>query len=163
MSHYEFEDGEPRIIVEKHSSGIGTLILGMAIGAGVALLFAPRSGAATRRVVRDRALRARQAAEDAVSGVRDGVTDTFHDARRRVEERLDSARQAIDLKKEQVHRAMDAGRAAAKEAREDLEVRLTETRAAYGAAGAPAPQGRPGRPGRTDGRGTDTAAELDEE
>jgi hypothetical protein len=40
-------------------------------------------------------------------------------------------RQAVDLKKQQVHRAMDAGRAAAREAREELEQRIAETKAAY--------------------------------
>ena len=43
------------------------------------------------------------------------------------------ARQAIDLKRRQVHRAMDAGRAAAREARDELEHRIAETKAAYNA------------------------------
>jgi hypothetical protein len=63
--------------------------------------------------------------------VTDTVVDTFQDARRRVEERIDSAREAIEVKKEQVHRAMEAGRAAAQEAREELERRIAETKASY--------------------------------
>jgi hypothetical protein len=35
------------------------------------------------------------------------------------------------VKKEQVHRAMEAGRAAAQQAREELERRIAETKAAY--------------------------------
>src|SRR5512146_2741530 len=46
---------------------------------------------------------------------------SFHDAKGRVERRIEEARQAVELKKQQVTRAMEAGRAAARQAREDLE------------------------------------------
>jgi gas vesicle protein len=133
MSRNSFDDDEPYVVIERHGSGIGSFLLGAAIGAGMALLLAPRSGAATRRDIKRRAMRVRRAAEQKVSDVTNNVTDTFSDARRRVEERIDSAREAIDLKKRQVSRAMDAGRAAAREAREELETRIAETKAAYGA------------------------------
>jgi hypothetical protein len=57
--------------------------------------------------------------------------DSFHEARRRVEEQIDTARQAIDLKKRQVTIAVDAGRAAAEEARLELEGRIAASKAAY--------------------------------
>jgi gas vesicle protein len=134
MSRYTFDENEPYVVIERESSaGIMPFLIGAALGAGVALLLAPRSGAATRRDIKRRARRVRRAAEDAVSDVTQNVTDTFNDARRRVEEQIDSAREAIDLKKRQVHRAMDAGRAAAREARGELESRIAETKAAYNA------------------------------
>jgi len=142
MSRYEFEDGEPHVVIEKHEAGIGSFLLGIAIGAGVALLFAPRSGAATRRSLRRRAMRMRRVAEDVMADATENVADTYQDARRKVEERLDSAREAIDLKRRQVNRAMDAGRAAAREAREELEQRIAETKAAYNAGAAVARNGR---------------------
>jgi len=142
MSRYEFEDFEPHVVIERHEPGIGSFLLGIAIGAGVALLFAPRSGAATRRSLRRRAMRVRRAAEDVMTEATENVADSFQDARRKVEERLDSAREAIDLKKKQVNRAMNAGRAAAREARADLEQRLAETKAAYNAGVAVARNGR---------------------
>lgn len=132
MSRYTFDENEPYVVIERESSaGIMPFLIGAALGAGVALLLAPRSGADTRRDIKRRAMRVRRAAEGAVSEVTHGVTDTFSDARRRVEERIDSAREAIDLKRRQVHRAMDAGREAAREAREELEHRIAETKAAY--------------------------------
>jgi gas vesicle protein len=135
MSRYQFDDDEqPYIVVERHSdSSIGSLLLGIALGAGVALLLAPRSGAATRRDIKRRALRVRRAAENVATDVTDTVMDTFQDARRRVEDQIDTARHVLDVKREQVHRAMEAGRAAAQEAREELEQRIAETKAAYGA------------------------------
>lgn len=132
MSRYDFDD-EPHVVIERHSAGVGTFLLGVAIGAGVALLFAPRSGQATRREIKRGAKRVQRAAENAASNATGTVVDTFQDARRKVEEQIDSARQAIDLKRQQVNRAMDAGRAAAREARDELEQRIAETKAAYGA------------------------------
>lgn len=131
MSRYEFEDDEPYVVIEHQSSGIGSFLIGVAIGAGIALLVAPRSGLETRRDIKRRARRARRAAERVATNVQDQVTGTFYDARRRVEEQIDSARQAVELKKQQVQRAMDAGRAAAHEARDELERRIAETKAAY--------------------------------
>jgi gas vesicle protein len=137
MSRYEFDEDDAVVVIEKHSAGVGSFLVGIAIGAGVALLFAPRSGAVTRRGIKRRAWRVRKSAEQAVTDVTDSVVDSFNDARRRVEDQIDSARQAIDLKKQQVHRAVEAGRAAADEARAELEHRIAETKAAYSAgAGA---------------------------
>ena len=128
-------DGEPYIVIEKHSGDLGNLLVGLLIGAGVALLFAPRSGQETRRDIRRKA----RAATDAVKGVAEEVTgqvmETFEGAKVRVEEQIESARSAIEAKKRQVSRAMEAGREAAAEAREDLENRLVETKAAYAAGG----------------------------
>jgi len=142
MSRFEYDEDEPYVVIERRSASIGSFLLGVALGAGAALLLAPRSGAATRRDIRRRALRVRRAAERAANDVTDSVVDKFQDARRKVEEQIDTARQAIDLKKRQVYRAMDAGRAAAHEAREELEQRIAETKAAYGAGAAVARAGR---------------------
>ncbi len=130
---YQDPDDHPYIVIEKHSSGVGSLLLGVVIGAGVALLFAPRSGEETRTDIRRRARQAGDAARNVAEGVSDSVADTFETARSRVERQIESARSAIEMKKRQVTRAMDAGRAAAQEARGDLERRLAETKAAYNA------------------------------
>jgi gas vesicle protein len=152
MSRYDYDD-DSRIIIERHhSAGVGPFLLGIALGAGIALLLAPRSGAATRRGIKRRAMRVRRAAEDAANEVTDTVVGTFQDARRKVEDQIDSVRQAVDLKKQQMHRAMDAGRAAAREAREELEQRIAETKAAYGAGATVAARGP-----------RSTVGELDEE
>jgi len=134
MSRYKFSDeADPYVIVERHeSAGIGSFLVGLAVGAGVALLFAPRSGADTRQDIRRRATRVKRAAEQAANDVTDTVVNTFEDARRRVEDQIDSARQAVDLKRRQVNRAFEAGRSAAREARDELEQRIAESKAAYG-------------------------------
>src|SRR3954471_12418827 len=124
MRHHDHD--EPVIIIEKHNE-IGSLLVGVLIGAGVALLFAPRSGADTRASIRRKAKEAGDAVKGAAEDVTGKVTDTFETARARVEEQIESARNAIEIKKAQVARAVEAGRDAASQAREDLESRLAQT------------------------------------
>ena len=129
------EDDEQVVIIERGGggSGIGPFLLGAAIGAGLALLFAPQSGAETRADIKRKARKARDAAGRVANDVTERVTDTFQEARRKVEEKIDSTREAIQAKRDQVHDAMSAGREAASESRIDLETRLAETKAAYNA------------------------------
>ena len=134
MAHYDYDDQEPYVIIERRSGGVGGFLLGAALGAGVALLMAPRAGVETRRGIKRSAQRARDAAQRVAQDVTDGVVGTFEDARRRVEEQIDNAREAIEVRTRQVTSAVEAGRTAAQEARLDLEQRLAETKAAYRAA-----------------------------
>jgi gas vesicle protein len=132
MRHHD-HDEQPYIVIEKHSGGAGNLLLGVLIGAGVALLFAPRSGEETRTEISRRARRAGSKVKGVAHEVSDQVVDTFEGARARVEQQIESARTALETKKAQVARAMEAGREAAQQARGDLERRLAETKAAYNA------------------------------
>ena len=134
MRHHDHDD--PYLIIERQDSSVGSFLIGVAIGAGVALLFAPRSGEATRRQITGTARRARDE-------VRGRVTQTFEQARAEVEQRIESARSAIELKRTQVNRAVDAGRAAAQQARDELERRIAETKAAYQAGAEVARAGGP--------------------
>ena len=136
------QDDEPYIVIEKHGGGVGDFLLGALIGAGVALLFAPRSGRETRADISRRARAAQVRVRDVATGVTDQVVDTFETARSRIEEQIETAREAIVTKKEQVSRAMEAGREAAQQARTDLERRLAETKAAYNAGADVARSGR---------------------
>ena len=136
------DDDEPYIVIEKHSGGVGDFLLGALIGAGVALLSAPRSGRETREDISRRARAAQDRVRDVAGGVTDQVVDTFENARSRIEEQIETARSAIVTKKDQVTRAMEAGREAAHQARTDLERRLAETKAAYNAGADVARSGR---------------------
>lgn len=132
MAHQDYEEDDDRyVVIERHTGSTKSLLIGLAVGAGLALLFAPASGEETRRQLRMRAQKVRRAAQDAVTEAKDTVVGVVEDARARVEEQVDAARQAIELKKRQVVRAVDAGREAAEQAREELEQRLADTKAAY--------------------------------
>ncbi len=119
------------IVIEKSGAGIVPFLVGLTVGAGVALLFAPQSGEQTRRDIVRSGRRARVRAREMAEDIRDRAEDTFHDARSRVEDRLDSARDAVGRGKRKVNRAVGSGRAAASHAREDLERRLSAAKSAY--------------------------------
>lgn len=146
--HDEYEVDEPFIIIEKHPATVSSFLWGVAIGAGVALLLAPKSGEETRVEIGRRARRVKDAAHDAAEDLSDSVVDRYQNARQAVEERIDSARQAIELKREQASEAIRAGREAAQQAREELERRITETKAAYQAGGDSVRRARPARTAR---------------
>jgi gas vesicle protein len=110
-------DDTPYIVIERRSGGMGAFLWGAIIGAGVALLYAPRAGEQTREELRTGALRLKGRAEDTVRSLQDSVADTVDNLRGEVTDRIDSARDAFD-----------AGRDAARETREDLERRVRETR-----------------------------------
>ena len=131
MREYHFDEDEPYVVIEKTEGSTGSFLIGLALGAGMALLFAPRSGVETRRELGRGARRVRDAAQGAAEELTGTVVDSFQEARQQVEERIDTARQAVELKRQQVSQAVHAGRAAAQQAREDLERRIAETKAAY--------------------------------
>ena len=143
MREFEFDD-EPFVVIEKHEGGVGAFLIGLAVGAGVALLFAPQTGEETRRGLTRGAQRARARAQDFTDEMTASVTDRFRQARDQVEGRIENARQAVEIKRQQVSRAMEAGRVAAQQARADLERRIAETKAAYQAGGDVARAGRAG-------------------
>lgn len=132
MSRHEEEDDERYYVVEeKGGGGLSSFLLGAAIGAGIALLLAPQSGEETRRDISRRAREVSDKAKDAAGDLGDTVVDRYSKAKRSVGGTIDSARQAIDMKKRQATEAIRAGREAAAQAREELEARLAETKAAY--------------------------------
>src|SRR5688572_29954160 len=124
MRHHHYDDDDDYVVVQK-SSGVAPFFVGLAIGAGLALLFAPQ--------IKRGARRARQAASEAVENVTDKVADTFETARQKVEERIDAVRDKVNEKRDHVARAVRAGQDAAQQARAELESRLAETKAAYSA------------------------------
>ncbi len=138
MDEYEWYDDdepyarEPYVIVERReSAGVGPFLIGLAFGAGVALLLAPQSGEETRRAVARRARRAQEVAQNFVEDVSGTVADKFQEVRATVEERIEATLDAVDDKKRRVSNAFHAGRAAAREARGELEQRIAESKAAY--------------------------------
>jgi gas vesicle protein len=131
MSDYDWDDDEPYVVIEQKQAGIGSFLLGLAVGAGVALLFAPRTGEETRRDLQRRAREVGDQAQDLVSELTESVGNTLQEAKDKVESRIDAARDAVELKRRQVTNAVDAGRAAAQQARVELEQRIAETKAAY--------------------------------
>lgn len=114
-------DETPYFVIERDngSSGVGAFLAGALLGAGVALLFAPRSGEETQRELRERA-----------GQLKDTAEERFRDAQAQVEERLDLARAELMEKVDAVREAVETGRESAREARGELEDRIERSKAA---------------------------------
>ena len=115
-------DDMPYVVIERRSGGFGLFLLGALLGAGAALLMAPRSGQELRDEITSGVKRLRDSAEDAVRGVQSSVTGAVSGVREQVVGRMDAARDAFD-----------AGREAARESRADMERRIREARAGFDA------------------------------
>ena len=127
------DDEVSYIIVERdEDSGIGLFVWGALIGAGVALLFAPKSGRDTRETLSQGALRLREAAEDTVRNVQETVTGAVDNVRTQVGGKVNRARGAFE-----------AGKTAARESRADMERRIREARAGFESGTRAARAGRP--------------------
>lgn len=126
----------PYIVIERHSGGAGPFLWGALLGAGVALLLAPRSGAETQGEIRASVGRLRDAAEGRVNEVRDTVTGAVTRTTNRMYDRIDSVRGAVEAQADRARDAVETGRRAAREARSELERRMADARADYEPTGA---------------------------
>lgn len=111
----------PYIVIERGGGGgLGPFVLGALLGAGIALLFAPKTGEETQEDLKERARDLKSRAETRV-----------REAQKQLEDRLELAREGVQARVEGVRDAVDAGRRAATDARGDLERKLERSKAAY--------------------------------
>ncbi|HEU5207923.1 MAG TPA: YtxH domain-containing protein [Longimicrobiales bacterium] len=123
-------------IVIERDAGIGSFLLGALIGAGAALLLAPRAGAETRTELRAGLNRLRDRAEDGFRSLQENVSERYDDVRTEVSGRVGAARDAFDR-----------GRETASEHVRDAGARA---RAGYEAARQPRDAGTTGGVGETE-------------
>lgn len=131
MSHH---DEGPYIVIEQERSGGGAMpfFWGALLGAGVALLLAPRSGKETQEELRRSFDRVRRAAEERMEDARETVMETVERTRDRFSDQVETVRDVVQDRVGRAGKAVDAGRRAAAGAREELERRVAEAKAAAG-------------------------------
>ena len=108
------------MIERDRGGGVGSFLLGALVGAGLALLFAPKTGAETQEELKEHARKLRSAAEDRV-----------REAQRQLEDRFDEVREGVQTRFDDVKDAVSTGRSAASDAKVDLEKKLQRSKAAY--------------------------------
>ncbi len=115
----------PHIVIERagRGGGVGPFLLGAILGAGAALLLAPRTGKETQREIKERASRLGEGAERVV-----------RDLQHQFEERMDQARGEMMERVDTIRGAVDTGIEAAQHAKSELEERIDRSKAAYRAA-----------------------------
>ena len=133
MSRRDEYDDERIVVVEQGGgeNGIGMLLLGLALGAGAALLFAPASGQETRERLQREARRAGKRVKDMTEEASKELAGRVGRTRAQFDEKVDIARHAVRSRKQAVGDAVDAGREAASQARTELERAVAETKRAY--------------------------------
>lgn len=136
MARYEDYDeyDDDRVVVigrDNGSNGIGTLLLGLAIGAGAALLFAPASGVETRQRLQDEARRAGRRVKEMTDELGEKVADSVEKTRFQFDEQVGRARDAVNSRVQAVGDAVSAGRDAATQARAELERAVVDSKRAY--------------------------------
>jgi gas vesicle protein len=125
------QDDLPYIVIERHSAGLGAFIWGALIGAGAALLLAPRTGAQTQEELRQGVMRARNAAQDRAQAARQTVDRTrgrIEDQIGSVRDQLGNVRERIETRTERAREVIDTG---TRRAREEIERRVAEAKEGY--------------------------------
>jgi len=123
MRHLD-DDELPALVIERRGAG-GAFVLGALVGAAVALLLAPRSGAETQEELKRAARRLTEDLEGRVGSARVAAG-----------ERADAVRGRMSAQAARARQALDAGRVAAADARAELRRRVDEAKATYRAGRA---------------------------
>ncbi len=133
MARYDEYDDDRVVVIERGNgtNGMGTFLLGLAIGAGAALLFAPASGAETRKRLQDEARRAGRKMKDMTDELGEKVADSVEKTRFQFDEQVGRARDAVNSRVQAVGDAVSAGRDAAAQARVELERAVADSKRAY--------------------------------
>lgn len=128
------QDLQPYVVVERRGSNIVAFIAGALMGAGVALLLAPKSGRETQADLREGARRFSEGAGEKLTDLRDTLEDRYGQTREGLGERVGAIRENVRDRQRKAEEAIKAGKDAARQARSDLEARVAESKAAYRAA-----------------------------
>lgn len=123
----EYRD-RPVVVVERSEGGLGSFLFGLTIGAGLALLLAPKTGEETREQLKTTGRKLRTAAIDAAEDLQDAISGRYDTTKDRIEHGITTARGVVKEKREDAREALDAGKAAVKSARSELEKRLAKSK-----------------------------------
>lgn len=151
------QEQQPYVVVERRASGVVAFLCGALVGAGVALLLAPKSGRETQADLKEGARRLREGTGERLTDLRDTLEERYDRTRDRVETQVGAFRRNVADRQKKAGEAIRAGKDAARQARSDLEARVSESKEAYRAALAEgeAPEDHP-EDGSADGSGDGT-------
>lgn len=124
---------ERTVIIQRGGSSLWWFLVGGALGAGLALLFAPQSGDRTRRVVGRKLSKLRDAADEALEELRDAWSpedERVHRSLAETEPEADEKEEEADSETEaDAVESNASGHSRPAPARQELERRLAEARA----------------------------------
>ena len=103
------------------------VVAGAAIGATVALLFAPQSGTEVRHEIADAGAHLRDRMATGYSSVTERASSTLEEARSAVGEWVSHTRQTLDDTRQRLDEAVEAGRTAYAEKKTELDAQVDAT------------------------------------
>jgi gas vesicle protein len=99
------------------TAALVSFLAGSAIGAGLALLFAPQSGEYTRREMREKAERTIIKMHRMEDDLKHTMSDVIQGIRQKATQLMDDGREVAELKKQEILEAIAAGKKALEEER----------------------------------------------
>ena len=121
---------EDEVVVVERGGSVVPFLWGLAVGAAVALLFAPMSGEELRSEIGRRGRRLKDAAVEKAEELEEMMAESFQKAKGAVNEKVEDARRGVREGRQFARDVADAGKAAASTARDELERRLADAREA---------------------------------
>jgi gas vesicle protein len=103
------------------------MLIGSAVGAAVALLYAPQGGSDTRDLIRQKGVEAKDKVTGVATNVKQTVGEKAGQARATAGQWVDRTRGAVETKKEQAVAAWDAAKQAARDKQSELQRKVEES------------------------------------
>lgn len=105
---------------DHESSKLAYFLIGVGVGAVVALLFAPKSGRELREDIADRTRRGMDKASEAYHATRERARELAATGREKAVEMIEHAKEAVAEQRSRLSAAVDAGKQAYREEKQKL-------------------------------------------
>lgn len=103
------------------------MLIGSAVGAAVALLYAPQGGSDTRELIRHKGVETKEKVAGVAGNVKQTVTEKADHVRASTHDLVDKGKGFVEAKKSQITAAMDAGKEAYTRKKEELQSEVAES------------------------------------
>jgi len=103
------------------------MLIGSAVGAAVAILYAPQGGEDTRELIKHKGSEAKEKVTEVASTVKQTVTEKADQIRSTTHDLVDKSKGFVDTKKTQITAAVDAGKEAFARKKDELQSEVAET------------------------------------
>lgn len=102
------------------------MLIGSAVGAAAALLYAPQGGVDTRELIRHKGEETKERVSGLATNVKQTVVEKTDTLRSSTHDLVDRSKEFVETKKSQISAAVDAGKEAYTRKKEELQTEVAE-------------------------------------